>query len=350
MHRQAMIVEPTSVNSRSPVHRALRALALATPAVLLVAAVGVGMAGPKAPASPDAFLASPLSSASSPEAPSSSASSRPGAAPIAFPAEFGSMPALRPSEVLAARIAGTAPDAVVVAGYLAIDWVDLACKDAPLGAAGPWCDRRGTIYEAPIATVGNTGSGGRPAHLHVTIPIGVRIPDTIAATEGGAAGSTVPAVVIGRFAPGGSCGGNPQSCDQGFVVDRVTWASGLAYTLAPLVEPRLDPDPRANPFAIAVRLGLLPLEGVLARPSTIATLDARAGAAAAMAPPSEPEWFLRVIAGVGPGVETSTGPGARKADPRVVWLLLDELNLRVIASGPMASPASGRASVQATGG
>jgi hypothetical protein len=260
------------------------------------------------------------------------------------------MLALRPSEVLAARLAGTTPDVVVVAGFMDIDSVDLACKDAPLGAAGPWCERRGTIYEAPIGTLGNTGPGGRPTHLHVTIPIGVRIPDALAATEGGTAGSTVPVALVGRFAPGPGCGGDPQTCDQGFIVDRVTWSDGLDYALTPLVEPRLDTGRRANPFTVAAKLGLVPLEGVLAWPKTIASLDADAGAAAAKGPPSRPVWFLRVIAGVTSGVGTSTGPGVRAASPRVAWLLLDEPRLRVIASGPAAPSSDGTASIQVAGG
>jgi hypothetical protein len=260
------------------------------------------------------------------------------------------MPALRPSAVVAARMAGATPDVVVVAGFLAIDWVDLACKDAPLGAAGPWCERRGTLYEAPIATLGNTGPGGRPPHLHLTIPIGVRIPEAVALTEGGTAGSTVPAVVIGQFAPGATCTGNPQACDMGFVVDRVTWAGGLDYALTALVEPRLGTGHRADPFAVAARLGAVPLEGVLAWPKTIASLDPEAGAAAANGPPSEPVWFLRVVVGAGSDGGTSTGPGGGAAAPRMAWLLLDEPRLRVIASGPAAAPAGGTAAVPATGG
>src|SRR5450631_2901691 len=149
---QAMIVEPMSVHSRSPFRRGLRAIALATPLVLLVAVVGVGIAGPK-PAPPDALLAPPASPSASgtiaPPAPSPSASGNPGTAQVAFPDSFGGMVALRPSEVVAARLAGTVPGVVVVAGFVDLDWVDLACKDVPLGAAGPWCERRGTIYEAP---------------------------------------------------------------------------------------------------------------------------------------------------------------------------------------------------------
>jgi hypothetical protein len=252
---QALIVEPTSVHSASPVRRVIRAIALAMPAVLLVAAVGPGIAGPKPTPPPEALVPSPAASASS--APSSVApvsspsdATGPGPARVAFPAGFGAMPALRPSAVVAARMAGATPDVVVVAGFLAIDWVDLACKDAPLGAAGPWCERRGTLYEAPIATLGNTDPGGRPPHLHLTI----------------------------------------------------------------------------------------------------SSLDPVAGAAAAKGPASEPVWFLRVLVGVGSGAGTSTGPGVQAASPRVAWLLLDELRLRVIASGPTAAPAGGTAAVPAAGG
>jgi hypothetical protein len=355
--RQAMIVEPTPVHPRSPFRRALRAIALATPAVLLLAAVGAGIAGPKPTPPPEALVGLPTPSvAASPEAPSPSPSPSPsvaqntGAAQVAFPSAFGRLLAIRPSEVLAARLAGTTPDVVVVAGFMDIDWVDLACKDAPLGAAGPWCERRGTLYEAPIATLGNTGPGGRPTHLHLTIPIGVRIPDAVAATEGGTAGSTVPAVLVGEFAPGSSCGGGQQACDQGFVVDRVTWAGGLDVALVPLVEPPLDIGRRANPFTVAPSLGVVPLEAVLAWPRTIASLDAGAGAVAAQGPPSEPLWFMRVIAGVGTGVGTSTGAGLRAAAPHVAWVLLDEPHLDVIASGPTTAPMGGTASGPAVGG
>jgi hypothetical protein len=352
-----MIIEPTSVHSRSPIRRALRVVGLVTPALLLAVVAGVGLAGPKPSPSPElpslALIASPA--ASSGAAPPSPAAGRPpsdpAAARLAFPTQFRTIPARRPSEVLAARAAGQPPEVAVVAGYLGITWLDLTCKDAPLGAAGPWCERRGTISDSPIATLGNPGPGGRPPHLQVTFPVGVRVPDAVAATEGQAAGSTVPAVVVGRFAPSSSCSGDPQACDQGFVVDRVVWANGIDDALTPLIEPRLDSGPRADPFVVAARLDAVPLVAVLAWPNAIASLDAEAGAAAAKGAASEPVWFVRMIVGIGGGVGTGLGPGVRTDSPRVAWLLLDEPRLRVIASGPALDPTgAGTAAMPLAGG
>ncbi len=359
MDGQEMIIEPTPIHSRSPWWRALRVAGLAAPAVLLVAVVGVGLAGPKPTPPPEASslaLASPpdATDSATDEAPIAAATPSP-AAQVAFPTQFRSIAALRPSEVLASRMAGATQDVVVVAGYLGIDWIDLTCKDVTLGATGPWCERRGLILESPIVTLGNTRPGGRPPHLHLTFPIGVRIPDAVALTAGGAPGTTVPAVVVGRFAAGSTCAGNLQACDRGFVVDRVVWAAGVDYALTPLVDPRLAASRRASPFAVADRMGAIPLEGVLAWPDTIASLEPEAGAAASKAPRSEPVWFLRVIVGIGTGVGTSTGAAAgvwpREAIPRTAWILLDTPRMQVIASGPASTATgSGAASVTAPGG
>jgi len=361
MDDHEMIIDPTPVHSRSPWRRALRVAGLAAPAVLLVAAVGAGLAGPKPtpPAdAPSLALASPSDTTGT-----SAASALPFVAPtlgpisaqVAFPTQFHSIPVLRPSEVVTSRVAGATSDVVVVAGYLGIDWIDLTCKDVTLGATGPWCERRGIILDAPIVSPGNSGPGGRPPHLHLTFPIGVRVPDAVAATAGATPGTTVPAVVIGRFAAGSSCADNLQACDQGFVVDRVAWAAGVDYPLTPLVDPRLSASRRANPFPAADRLGAIPLEGVLAWPDTIASLDPEAGAAAAKVPRSEPIWFLRVIIGIGTGVGTSTGAAAgvwpMELIPRTAWVLLDEPRMQVIASGPAGTGSgAGTAEVRAPGG
>jgi hypothetical protein len=340
-----MIIEPTSIHSRSPLRRALRAAGLLAPALLLAVVAGVGLAGPKPTPSPElpslTLLASPgtpAPGATAVTSPTAGLPQDPAAAQLAFPTQFRTILARRPSEVLAARMAGEPPEVAVVAGYLGISWLDVACKDAPLGAAGPWCERRGTISDAPFATLGNTGLGGRPPHLHVSFPIGVWVPDAVAATEGQTAGSTVPALVVGRFSPSSSCSGQ-QACDQGFVVDRVAWANGLDYPLTPLIDPRLDSGRRADPFTVAARLNAVPLQVVIALPATIASLDAEAGAAAASGPASKPVWFLRVVVGIGSGVGTSAGPGVRIDSPRVAWLLLDEPRLRILASGPAVTPA-----------
>ena len=357
MNDQAMIIEPTSVHSRSPLGRALRAAGLLAPALLLAVVAGVGLAGPKPTPSPElpslALLATPTTptpSATAVTSPSTGLPPDPAAAQLAFPSQFRTILARRPSEVLAARMAGEAPEVSVVAGYLGISWLDLACKDAPLGAAGPWCERRGTISDAPFATLGNTALGGRPPHLHVTFPIGVQVPGAVAATEGQTAGSSVPALVVGRFSPSSSCTADPQACDQGFVVDRVVWANGLDYPLTPLIEPQLGSRPRPDPFIVPARLDAVPLLGVLALPNTVASLDAGAGAIATKGPPSKPVWFLRVVVGIGSGVGTSTGPGVRADSPLVGWLLVDEPGLVLLASGPASVPAGATAAVPLPGG
>ncbi|MFN8631329.1 MAG: hypothetical protein U0838_13740 [Chloroflexota bacterium] len=89
----------------------------------------------------------------------------------------------------------------------------------------------------PVRPRGRLDSAGqRPPHLHVIVPSGVVLPGVASGKPGPGASGSVPVVVIGRFdAPG--CAADPASCDHGFVVERLVWASGEDVPATALIEP-----------------------------------------------------------------------------------------------------------------
>jgi len=328
-----MIVEPASINSRSPIRRLLRAAGFVAPVALLATIVGAGLLGPK-PAQDDRLdaSASALAVVSPSAAPTRSpAASAPPAVPpslAGFPATFRSLPALLPSAVLAARASSAGPPAVVVvAGYLALAGPATHCA-SPMITFGAWCDRLGTLFDSP--TAGGLGaSGARPAHLHVTVPPGVVLPSAVTGGSAAAAGP-VAVEVIGRFGVAGSCGADPGTCDQGFVVERVVWAGDADATLRPLLEPRQGAGIALTPPASADQ-HVVTLLAVLARPATVARLDPAAGAAAARLGKiagfaNVAVWYMRDVVIADDG----------SLFPR--WLLVDAYTGKMLATAPSDLP------------
>jgi hypothetical protein len=318
-----MIVEPTPTNPRSPWRRALRLGGLVLPPALLAVVVGAGVLGPRPdplppldPAPPAAALpgTSPAASAV-PESPAVE-----DGPPI--PVQFGDLGSVSAGDLVAGRREGRAPATVAVGGYLSVTPAG-GCDDLPGGPLGPWCARDGVLADAPWPAGG--GLASRPAHVHLTVPIGVRLP---AAVERGGGGDH-RVLAVGRFEDGAACGETGGRCDHGFIVERFAWADGVRVGLTPLVAERLDTGTRRpNPFVLAIDVADLPLSAVLVWPDAIATIDPAAAAIAAAGPANEPVWYLRVLDGArGPGVER-----------RVRWMLLAEKDLRVLGSGRPGGP------------
>jgi len=71
----------------------------------------------------------------------------------------------------------------------------------------------------------------------------------------------------------------------------------------------------------------VPLLAVLAWPDTIRRVDPAAVPAASKGPAYQPVWYVRVID------QPAAAPGTVGGGDTVRWLLLDEIRLRVIATG-----------------
>jgi hypothetical protein len=314
-----MIVEPASLHPRSRRRRLLRAFAVLVPLTLLGVVVVAGALGPKpAPTvdAPAADLASPGASATAGPA---SPGARPDAAQVRFPATYRSLPTLRPSQALAARAsAGGPPSVLVVAGFLEVAASGDSCT-AAWSPADAWCNRLGTLSDAPFES--RTGSsGGPPPHLHVTLPAGVVLPSGIRA------GASVPVVAIGQFQVPGSCGANRGSCEHGFIVERVVWVNGTEAALQPLREATRGADASAVP-PVPSRPDVLTLLAVLAPPTVVTQLDPVAGAVAArLKRDSEPIWYVRDV--------ILARDGSRL--PR--WVLLDPIDGAFLATAPSDVP------------
>jgi hypothetical protein len=328
-----MIVEPTSIHSRSPLRHLLRAAAFVAPVTLLATVVVAGLLGPK-PAQDTGVdaSASVLAVVSPSAAPTRSSALTPdSAAPVlppslaGFPATFRSLAAVPPSAMVAAHLsAGGPPALAVVAGYLALIGDPTHCA-SPLVTFGAWCDRTGTIFQEPTRD-GLSADGFRPPHLHLVVPAGVILPSSI---SGGATGA-FPVEVLGRFAAAGSCRLDPAACEQGFVVERVVWANGADVALKPLLEPGQGTGISPTPPVTASQ-NVVTLLAVLARSATVARLDSVAGAAALRMAPIKgfskgSVWYIRdvVIADDGSLL------------PR--WLLMDALTGNLLATAPSDLP------------
>jgi hypothetical protein len=325
-----MIIEPTPTSPKSPFRRALRLVGLVLPVVLLGAAVGAGMLGPRT----EPQLPTPSQYADAPDATAlPSAAPTPSSIIMAIaddpvpPVAFGGLPVRPVVEALAGR-SGIPPGAVVaVSGFLRMERpTDSACASEPGGVLGPWCERRAILAEWWWTSM-STLTGPVPPHLHLAILAGVRLPQAALAAEQEPGGGGAHVVAIGRFrSPPAGCRGEPSDCGEMFLVERFAWADGARVALTPLIaDPLQTGTKRANPFVAVTRAGELPMAAVLTWPDGIARLDQAAAAIATAGPPSEPVWYVRVL-------EDAVAPGG---DRLVRWMLLADRDFGVIGSGRM---------------
>ncbi len=330
-----MIIEPTPTNSRSPVRRTLRRAALIVPVALLVAVVGVGLLGSRPG---DRIPRPPPTTAPSRTAPAiaSPAASAPPVdiadIPPEPPAQFGDLRTMTPSELQEIRGEVGTARALALTGFLRIDGqADGTCIDEAHGPLGPWCEREGTLGDRPWATLAAPAGVVAP-HVHLSIPIGVRLPASIATPTGLIADGGARVLVVGRFGRGiPDCSTPTSPCDALFIVERFAWIDGVRVGLTPLVETRLDTgERRPNPFAF-LDAADLPLQAVLVWPDAVAALDPAAATVAQTGPPSEPVWYVRILDG-------ARGPGMAR---NVRWMLLAERDLRVLGAGRLAAGAGG---------
>lgn len=342
-----MIVEPTPTSPRTPVRRALRLAGFLVPPVLLAAVVGVGMLGPKPEptpgpvATPEVAIATPA-----PTPPVTARVVAPAPVPIptpapvilaahvspAFPSAFDGIPARAPSGAIDGRSRGHLSGAVVVAGYLKVDGPDGGCTGDSTGPLGPWCVRTGILGDRAWSVTG-VDMDPLPAHLHVVVPLGVRLPSGVEHMATATAGPPIPVVVIGRFTGARPCAPKDLAwCEEPFTVDRFAWADGVRVGLTPLADERMTIDRRPpNPFSTAIKPWQTPLLAALVWPASVAALDPAAASAAAARPASEPVWYLRVI------IRSHKGPIAHGGRPVVRWMLLDDRRLTVLATGTPAA-------------
>lgn len=333
-----MIVEPTPTNPRSPWRRALRMGGLMLPVVLLTGVVAAGFLGPRPeppPPAPSALVAAV------PDTPGSTAAP-PAAEGPAIPVQFGDLGSVTPGDLVAGRREGRAPAVVAVGGYLRVSPA-ADCADAPGGSLGPWCARTGTLADTSWFPASD-GAPVRPPHVHLVVPIGVRLPTAVEGTAGTDGGEN-RVLVVGRFAGGAVCGSAGRDtgarCDDGFVVERFAWVDGVRVGLTPLIADRLDTGTRRpNPFELVLDAADMPLSAVLVWPDAIPGIDPAAATLAAAGPASEPVWYLRVLDG-------ARGPGMER---RIRWMLLAEKDLRVLGSGRPVGTTAGAAGPDASSG
>jgi hypothetical protein len=331
-----MIFEPAPTSPRSPIRRGLWLAGLALPALLLTGVISAGVLGSRPEPEPSTLAPTTAALASTPPSPVlATAAPEAGRADEAFdgvfPYAFEGLAVNRPSAIVIARAAGQSFGVVAVAGHLSVSTPDVVCVARAPEPPGPWCERVGIIAERSWSR-STGGSGGMPPHLHVTIPIGVRLPPEVerASLVGG---GPIPVVAVGRFAPDAPCAPGGARCDIGFVVERVGWSDGAPLDVTPLLEARLGEEaPRPDPLQAAVGDGDVPLLAVLGQPDTIARLDPATRAATITVPEARPLWYVRLATAAGTGNRWQP-LGVPVDEPGIRWVLLDEAQLDVIATG-----------------
>ena len=194
-----MIVPPGPVPRPGRTRRALRAVALGLPVALLIVAVGAGVLGP--PPEPQASPPASAEAAAPPSAPSGPR--RPAWIPTdatpSFPDAVAGLP-VRTVPDAAVRLDEAGDRPIAVAGWLGELEPPASC---PVAEGG---DTRGTLSPLCVRharlVVADPGSSRPGAHLHLTVPPGVRLPEAFERRD--TAGSAVaPVVLVGRAKPTG---------------------------------------------------------------------------------------------------------------------------------------------------
>lgn len=299
-----MIVEPVPTNPRSPLGRALRLAGMVAPAALLLAVVAAGVLGPRTeppPAPPPATAAAPSQADGPASGPPSSpvASAGPAATPAPWaiedapPRAFDGIEVVPLATLVQQHAASRTMGLVAIDGWLAFPETSVACAATPLGAMGPWCRRMGIIAAEPWTSIGAI-TRPLPAHLRVTVPVGIRLAEPLLATTDAAGGAPVRVLLLGWFGREGRACDSAMwgACEAGFIVERIVYAEGSRVGLTTLLAPGLDREPRANPLASVADQGI-PLLAVYARPDVIGALDPATTRLGAPAASVNASWYLR---------------------------------------------------------
>ncbi len=331
-----MIVEPVPTDSRSRRRRALGVLAILAPLALFAVVVGVGVLGrASTPVRPVVAHQTLTSADPGPSESAAATEQQPDATPPPrrppFPVSIDGL-AVESIPKLLATLTDRRPGGVVaVAGYLGVTDPPTDCGDG-VDPLGPLCERMALFADTPWKVGGSEGFTGLGPHLHPRVPIGIHLPFAIADTTTAKGGSPFSAVIIGRLTatPSGNCGPVLANCEVGFDLDAVVWASGSPYGVQPFIGPQIDAIARdwvlSNQHAaeaLAVGPSGVVLETALVRPATLRTLDPAAARIVRRHSPPGLVWYIR-------GVSRSLYRGATET---LVWAVIDDVNLRVLAKG-----------------
>ena len=312
-----MIIPPTPTAPRSPVRRGVRAAGLAAPVALLAIAVAAAVLGPRS--SGPAPLPRPSAAAPTSGVPGASSAppvpdrAREPAPPAAFEGIAVARFAYPPSGSDSA-----AGEVIALTGRLLVDEpIDQACaarQDDPLG---PWCERRAWLLVAP------SSDDVTPPNLALRVPVGIELPvETSADTPV----RRPVVVVLARWRSVDATCPAVADCDAELVVERFAWAGGERVDISPVVDPRLPPGSRTDPFA-RLDPGVVPLSALLALPQNLPT--GGPAEAAADAQPGGAAWYLRIAR------LDDAGP------PTAWWVVLAEGDLHVLGSGTGTDEAAG---------
>jgi hypothetical protein len=333
-----MIVEPVPTVGRSRRRRALARLALIAPPVLLAAVVAAGVLGGNGPgARPSAVALTRTPAPSPPTRPVDPAPAPTSASP---PATIDGLRVRLVTDVVAERASGRLPPAdelVAVAGYLSLPGLAGMCLDTGDGerdVLDPLCERAALLTWTTWSLDGGDFSGIGP-HVHLRVPIGVRLPDAIGRTTGAASDRQVEVVVIGRVdpAPGGPCSAG-SVCETSLRLDDVAWQLDGTSASGPVLGPGISSPPiesirssEADAERAALGAAGEPFVSALLRPGAVARLEPDAAAAIRRASPAGDVWYVRGI----------PATAIRSGAPGLAWAVVDDVNLDVVASGRIGS-------------
>lgn len=343
-----MIVEPVPTDSRSRRRRARGLLAILAPLALFAVVVGVGVMGrastPEQPVvanqqpgpSADPGASEAAATAATPEA--TLAPRRP-----PFPVSIDGL-AVESIPKLLATLTDVRPGGVIaVAGYLGVTDPPTDCGDG-IDPLGPLCERMALFAETPWTMRGSEGFTGLGPHLHPRVPIGIHLPFAIADTTTAAGGSPLSAVIIGRLVdtPKGNCGPVLANCEVDFDLDAVAWVSGSPFGVQPFIGSQIDAiqqdwvlSNRPAAEALAVGPSGVVLETALVRPATLRTLDPKAARIVRRQRPPGLVWYVR-------GLNPTVSRGG-DVTPRLVWAVVDDVTLKVLAHGDVPGPGGAQA-------
>jgi hypothetical protein len=337
-----MIVEPVPTATRSRRRRAVARAALVVPVALLLVVIAAGVLGrTTAPVPvPSAPIVARIVAASPSASPGFVTIDPP--RPTSRPTVIDGMPVRSVSDVLARTAAGTRPPStqlLAVAGYVGVPNPPATCDDStagaldPLGVLGPLCNRPALMALVPWSLAGSEGFAGIGAHLHLRVPVGVRLPDGIERTTMQASGGPLEVVVVGSLdtVPADGCLRIDVECDVRLQLDDVAWVEDGASTGQPVVGPGIDPRVAAQllPGLVEVERAALGDGGktyvaALVRTQSLARFDADAAAAIRHAPPRQ--GLVLYVRGI-------TATALEQARPALAWAVADVTTLELLASG-----------------